>query len=116
MSNQVNYVEAPMLKKMFMEGLLNSITQGTASHKVMVMEGNICTIKDVCNPEPIEATMMRRYLNAKEKGEYLNPIGPLNEALTVFREVEKRFFSKEATPKTSKEYFKAHKVYLASIK
>ena len=32
---------------------------------------------------PIEATMLRKYLDAKKNGEYLGPIGHLDEALRM---------------------------------
>jgi hypothetical protein len=60
-----------------------------------------------------EGKEFQRFLDTPVKYGYAGAIGPLDENLTVFREVEKKFFSGKVS---SIEYSDSHKVYLASIK
>jgi hypothetical protein len=96
----MNTIEVPMMKEMFMEGLLNSITQNT--QKVMVIENNICSMKDK-KVEPIEATMLRKYLN----GEYFNPIGPLTLEQTQIQKLRNKFNKSKMRVKDIEEYKKS---------
>ncbi len=64
----------------------------------------------ICSEEYVLAG---RFLDRLVNCGYAGAIGPLDESMTVFREVEKKFFSRKVS---SIEYFDAHEVYLASIK
>jgi hypothetical protein len=103
----MNTIKVPVMKEIMMQGLLNSITQNNQSNTetVIVTENGISSFKVQVKPEPIEATMLRKYLN----GEYLNPIGPLTLLQTKVHEIRKKFLKSGMTYKDMVEYNKAAK-------
>lgn len=64
----MNTIEVPMMKEIFMQGLLNNISSNHCNTKtVIITENGISSFKDQVNPEPIEATILQKYLNGERK-------------------------------------------------
>ena len=108
MNNTMNTIKVPMTKEAMMQGLLNSMVQSTKSNTqtpmLIVKENGVSSFKDQVQvkKEPIEATMMRRYLN----GDHLSPIGPLTLLQTNAQQIKRKFLKSKMTYKDCVQYRK----------